>query len=341
VKLSVVIPTFNEEPNLALLHRRLTAVLSGCANDHELIFVDDCSTDGTLSGLRQLAAADRRVRFISFSRNFGHEIAVAAGIDRAFGDAVVIIDADLQDPPELIEEMTQRWRAGAHVVYAQRRHRRGDSVLKRSIIFLFYRLLGRLSEIAIPPDTGNFRLIDRRVADVVRSCRENPRFLRGLVPWAGFRQEAVQFDRDERHAGKTSNSLGQMVRLAFEGLCSFSLVPLRFSTWIGAGAIALSIILAVVVVLEKIFFNTPEIPRGFAFLACVMLFIGGVQLFMLGMLATYIGYIFKNVQQRPLYVIASSSDDPAAPSATADTRVVVRTVTAADLSPHATESVRG
>ncbi len=347
--ISVVIPAFNEEANVPLLHERLTAVLGRCADDHELVFVDDASTDGTLAALRRLAASDPRVRFVSLSRNFGHEIAVAAGLDLARGDAVVIIDADLQDPPELIERMIERWRAGAHVVYAQRRRRRGDSARKRAVIFSFYRLLRLASEIDIPPDTGNFRLIDRRVADVVRACRENPRFLRGLVPWVGFRQEAVLFDRDPRHAGKTSNSLGQMVRLAFEGLCSFSLLPLRFSAWIGAGAIALAVILALVVVLEKIFFNTPEIPRGFAFLACVILFIGGVQLFMLGTLATYVGYIFRNVQNRPLYIVAESSPPPF-PSPTSDAttdprvqRILGRTGAPPEIvtRPLAPESVRG
>lgn len=327
MKLSAVIPAYNEEKNLPLLHQRLTAVLERCAEDHEIVFVNDHSRDGTLRVLRELAAADPRVRYLSFSRNFGHEMAVAAGMDAAVGDAVVVMDADLQDPPELIEQLVTRWREGVHVAYAQRRSRRGDPILKRLAIYVFYRVLGRIAEIDIPLDTGNYRLMDRRVVDIVKSCPENPRFMRGLVPWAGYRQEPVFFDRDPRHAGETNYSVTRLFRLAFDGICSFSMVPLRMSTWFGSAVIGLSLLLALVVVVDKLFFNT-DAPRGFAFLACVILFTAGVQLFMLGMLSTYVGYIFKNVQRRPMYVVAEQSGDPLhAPTAGANgqaPQVVVR-----------------
>ena len=304
VKISVVIPALNEERNLPLLHERLTRVLESCTDSHEIIFVDDGSNDGTVAALRTLVQRDWRVRMIALSRNFGHEAAVAAGLDRALGDAVVLMDADLQDPPELIADMVKRWRDGAQVVYAQRRRRKGEPLLRRAAIFIFYRLLGRISNVDIPLDTGNFRLMDRRVADVVRSCRENPRFIRGLVPWAGFRQEAVIFDRDPRHAGTTGYGFWKLVRLALDGICSFSQVPLRMATWLGAGVVALSLVLTLVVIAEKLLFNNSSVPRGFAFLACAVFFMGGVQLIMLGMIAQYIGYIFANVQARPIYVVA-------------------------------------
>jgi len=326
MKLSVIIPCWNEEHNLPVLHTRLTETIAGVCEEHEFIYVNDGSRDNTLGVLRELAAADASVKFISFSRNFGHEIAVAAGLDKATGDAAVLIDADLQDPPELIGPMVARWREGVHVVYAQRRKRRGDPIAKKIAIFFFYRVLGRISEIDIPLDTGNFRLMDRRVIEVVKSCRENPRYVRGLVPWAGFKQEPLLFDRDPRHAGKTGYGFFKLVRLAYDGICSFSMVPLRVSTWVGSGVIALSILLTLFVIVERIFFNSPSlgVPRGFAFLACVILFLGGVQLFMLGMLATYVGYIFKNVQQRPMYVVAEEGGfTPSEPSMEKG-RVVVR-----------------
>ncbi len=305
LKLSVIIPAYNEEKNLRVLHERMTAVLEKCApavGEFELIFVNDGSRDGTLEGLRRLAEVDPRVKFLSFSRNFGHETAVAAGLDRADGDAAVLIDADLQDPPELIERMVERWRAGVQVVYAQRRKRSGDPVLKKIAIYFFYRVLGRISEVEIPLDTGNFRLMDRRVVEVVRACRENPRFVRGLVPWAGFTQEPLLFDRDARHAGKTGYGFFKLAKLALDGTCSFSQAPLRVASYIGAAVIALSILATSWVVIDH--FLRPGVPQGFAFLACAVFFMGGIQLFMLGALAHYVGYIFSNVQNRPMYVIA-------------------------------------
>lgn len=312
MKLSVVIPVWNEERNVEPLFARLAAVCDREGVELDPVFVDDGSTDGTLAILRSLAAFDSRVRYVALSRNFGHEAAVAAGLDRAHGDAVVLMDADLQDPPELIPRLLERWRHGAQVVYAKRRSRRGDSWPKRAAIYAFYRVLGGISEVKIPLDTGNFRLMDRCVADVVRQCRENPRFVRGLVPWAGFRQEAVEFDRDRRLDGRSGYGMLRLVRLAIDGICTFSVVPLRLSTWIGLAVIVLASGLGLWVVVEKLLLTDDApppmgVPRGFAFLACVMLFLGGVQLFMLGMLATYVGYILKNVQGRPMYVVAEDA----------------------------------
>lgn len=311
MKLSVIIPAYNEEKNLSVLHQRLTSVLERslpAGSTHELIFVNDGSRDKTLEGLRALAEQDSRVKFLSFSRNFGHEIAVAAGLDRAAEDgcdAAVLIDADLQDPPELIEQMIARWQQGVQVIYAQRRKRRGDPIPKKIAIFFFYRLLGRISEIDIPLDTGNFRLMDRRVVEVVRACRENPRFVRGLVPWAGFKQEPLLFDRDARHAGETGYGFFKLAKLALDGICSFSMAPLRVASYIGAGVIGISALGTAAVIIDKLLhLNDPTRTHGFAFLACAMFFLSGVQLFLLGMLAQYVGYIFKNVQNRPMYVIA-------------------------------------
>ncbi len=311
MKLAVVIPAYNEEKNLDALHARLTAVLERCADDHELLFVNDGSRDATLDGLRRLAAADARVRYISLSRNFGHEVAVAAGLDHADADATVLIDADLQDPPELIAQMVERWKGGSanggsDVVYAQRRRRRGDSIPKKLSIFVYYRLFSKISEIDIPLDTGNFRLMDRRVVEALRQCRENPRYVRGLVSWVGFKQEPLLFDRDARHAGTTQYGFRKLVKLAWDGVCSFSLAPLRAAVYLGTGVIGLSAIGTLVVILDKLFWH-PDVPRGFAFLACGMFFIGGVQLFMLGMLAQYVGYVFKNVQNRPMYFIGEQN----------------------------------
>jgi dolichol-phosphate mannosyltransferase len=313
MKISVIVPAYNEEQNLPILQARLSSALEACLCEHEIIYVNDGSRDETLRVLRELASADPRVKYLSLSRNFGHEVAVAAGLDRAEGDAVALIDADLQDPPELIKDMVERWRAGADVVYAQRRKRR-DPLPKKIAIYLFYRVLKRISEVDIPLDTGNFRVMDRRVVEAVKTCRENPRFIRGLVSWVGFKQEAFLYDRHERHAGETGYGFRKLVKLALDGVCSFSLAPLRLTTWLGALVILLSVLLTVAVVADKI--RDPNVPRGFAFLACVVLFMGGVQLFMLGMLAQYTGYVLKNVQGRPMYLIGEEGGWPRADEST-------------------------
>ncbi len=302
MKLSIVVPVFNEEPNLDLLHQRLSRVAAGAADDYEIILVNDGSTDGSLEAMRRLCRQDPHVRYVSFSRNFGHQPASTAGLDRATGDAVVLIDADLQDPPEVITEMVARWRAGAAVVYGKRRIRHEESAFKKGTAHLFYRLFNRISEVNIPLDTGDFRLIDRRVVQVLRTCREDPRFLRGLVAWAGFRQEAVEYDRAGRHAGQTHYTLTKMLRLAWAGACSFSTVPLQLASWAGGLLVAAGLVLAIVLVLRAIVSGTVQ---GWAILGCGMMLLAGVQLLAAGILGRYVGCILRGVQGRPIYIVES------------------------------------
>ncbi|MCB9850504.1 MAG: glycosyltransferase family 2 protein [Phycisphaerales bacterium] len=301
MKLSIVVPVFNEEDNLAPLHERLSRVASSCSDEHEIIFVDDGSQDGSLAIMQSLTEQDTNVRYVSLSRNFGHEMATTAGLDHTDGDAVVIIDADLQDPPEVIADLVKRWRDGVEVVYAQRRRREGESFFKKFTSFAFYRVIRALSEVNIPTDTGDFRLMDRRVVEALRKCRENPRFVRGLVSWIGFRQEAVQYDRAERHAGETKYNVAKLVRLSWEAICAFSLVPLRVAGWLGAIVMLLSFALTAHVAYHKLFLGLPI--QGYALLACGLFFLGGIQLLVLGVLSQYVGHIFKHTQQRPLYII--------------------------------------
>lgn len=305
MKLSVIVPAYNEEANIRPLYDRLVPVLEKISLEHEILFIDDGSTDGTLRAIEALACNDPNVGFVSFSRNFGHEIASTAGLDRAGGDAVVLIDADLQDPPELIETMVERWENGAEVVFAQRRKRARESAFKRLTAWCFYRLIRILSSVDIPPDTGDFRLMDRRVVEAVRQCREVPRFVRGLVAWVGFRQEPVFYDRDPRHQGETKYGLSKLVRLSFEAILGFSLVPLRLMIWLGLGIVILSVALVIIVTIEK--FIAPA-NRGYAFLATGIFFLGGVQLTMLGVIAHYLGHVFERSQARPLYVVRRDSE---------------------------------
>lgn len=308
MKLSIVVPAYNEEENLAALHARVSRVAASCADEHEIIYIDDGSRDRTLDVIRSLASTDPRARYVSFSRNFGHEVASTAGLDRAEGDTVVLIDADLQDPPELIPQMLQAWREGAHVVYAQRRRRAGESAFKRATSFMFYRILSRLTDVEIPPDTGDFRLMDRRVVLAFRQCRENPRFVRGLVSWVGFKQVALPYDRDERHAGETKYSFKKLVRLSVDAITAFSLKPLKLMMWLGMIVVLLSIGVAALVLIDRFNGNlTPE----YALQTCGIFFLGGVQLVMLGIMAHYVGQIFQRGQGRPMYIVAEESSDRA------------------------------
>ena len=304
--LSVVVPAFNEQESLPVLHARLVEVLERIGTGFELVLVDDGSSDGTLRVMRELAVRDARVRYCALSRNFGHEVATTAGLERARGDAVVLMDADLQDPPELIGPMLERWRAGVDVVYAQRRQREGESAFKRATAWLFYRVLGRLSEVQIPRDTGDFRLMDRRVVEAVVRCKENPRFVRGLVAWAGFRQEAIACDRGARHAGETKYGLMRMVRLSLEAIFSFSLVPLKLTMWLGLLTVGASVLASSVVVAQRLLTDRAMF-EGYAFLTCGMFFLGGVQLTMLGIMSQYLGHIFTHTQGRPLYLVAEET----------------------------------
>lgn len=299
---SVILPCLNEEEVLAeTLARldRMSAMPPAC--DFEFIFVDDGSSDATMALLRQAAARDPRVRVISFARNFGQQIAVSAGIDMARGDAVVLMDADLQDPPEVVTEMIACWRQGYDVVYGTRRSRRHDGALKRITASGFYLVINRLSEVPIPTDTGDFRLMSRAVVEVLRQMPERHRFLRGMVAWAGFRQTALAYDRPERFAGKTKYPLRKMMRFATDGILSFSTRPLQMSIALGLMAALLALIGIGYALFMRIFTSTWV--EGWTALMIAVLFLGGVQLLSLGILGEYVGRIYSEVQRRPLYVV--------------------------------------
>jgi glycosyltransferase involved in cell wall biosynthesis len=302
---TVVIPAYNERDSVETLVERLDAALTPSDYDWQALFVNDGSTDGTLDILRDLAAKHpTRVGYLSFSRNFGHEAATSAGLDHAEGDAVAIIDADLQDPPEELPAMLDRWQNGADVVYAQRRTRSGESPIKKLTAHLFYRLMRSTSDVDIPRDTGDFRVMDRRVVEAVRACRENPRFVRGLVSWVGFRQEAHLYDRAERFAGETKYHLRSLVRLSLIAMFGYSQTPLRATMWIGLTVVTMSMALGIAVAAERVLMGG-QIP-GYALLACGMFLLGGVQLTMLGVMAYYLGQVATAAQGRPLYIVAES-----------------------------------
>ena len=300
-RITIVIPVYNEQDCLEALFRRLWALAETESDEYRLLFVDDGSTDGSLEIIRRLAAEHAGVDYLSFSRNFGHEMATTAGLDHADGDAVVIIDADLQDPPAVIPDLVAKWREGYQVVYAQRRARKGERPAKRASSWLFYRIISALTDVPIPADTGDFRLMDRRVVEVFRRCREQKRFVRGLISWAGFRQTAVQYERDPRAGGETKYGPLKLFRLAFDAVSGFSAAPLRVGIVLGLGVCVLSLILAAVVFVQKLVWGI-DIP-GYAMMATGLFFLGGVQLLVAGIVGLYIGQIYSQVQQRPLYVV--------------------------------------
>ena len=299
--LSVIIPCYNEEAVLRTTHERLTTVLSGMDARYELIFVDDGSRDGTPQILTELQLFDPHLRVLLLSRNFGHQIAVTAGLEVATGAAVVIIDADLQDPPELIPQMVQLWRQGNEVVYGVRLEREGEDRFKLWTAKVFYRLINRLSETKMPLDTGDFRLIDRKVVSVLNAMPERARFLRGMVSWAGFRQVALPYARAARHAGESKYPFRKMVHFATDGIISFSLVPLKLAIWTGFLAIWIAVAGIIVAVVDRLV--NKQLPRGWASLFVAVLFMGGVQLISLGILGEYLGRIYTEVKRRPLYVV--------------------------------------
>lgn len=300
--LSVIVPCYNEQDVLRATHERLTSVLAGMSwLDYELIFVNDGSHDDTQSILTQLQLADRHVRVLLLSRNFGHQIAVTAGLEEAAGDAVVIIDADLQDPPEVIPQMVQLWRDGNDVVYGMRTDRKGESAFKLWTAKIFYRLINRLSETKMPSDAGDFRLLDRRVVDVINAMPERARFLRGMVSWAGFRQVSLPYERAARHAGSSKYPITKMVHFAMDGIISFSLVPLKLAIWTGFLAIWIAVAGIIVAVIDRLM--DKHLTRGWASLFVAVLFMGGVQLVSLGIIGEYLGRIYTEVKRRPLYVV--------------------------------------
>lgn len=300
--LSVVVPCYNEAEVLWETHSRLTAVLSRLGDlDFELIYVDDGSRDATARLLDELAALDSHVRVIRFSRNFGHQTAVTAGLEHASGDAVVIIDADLQDPPEVIETMVARWRDGYQVAYGVRTDRDGETPLKLVTAKAFYRLLNRLSDTDIPLDTGDFRLVDRAVVDALRAMPERDRFVRGMVAWAGFKQVAVPYRRAARFAGRSKYPLLAMVRFALDGVTSFSRAPLRAVTW--TGVVVSGVALVAIVYALVMGAATGALIGGWTAVVMAVLFVGGIQLLSLGVVGEYVGRIYGEAKRRPLYVV--------------------------------------
>lgn len=300
---SAVVPCYDEQEVLEETHAALSAVLSALEGaDAEIIYVDDGSRDRTREILRDLQSRDSRVRVISLSRNFGHQLAVSAGIENAAGDCVVVIDADLQDPPEVIREMVALWREGYQVIYGVRADREGETAFKKWTARAFYRIINRLSRVEMPLDAGDFRLMDRRVVDVLLSMPERDRYLRGMVSWIGFRQAAVVYRRAPRRAGKSKYPFAKMLRFAVDGLLSFSVTPLRLAIWTGFAAIALAFLGIMWAVLEWLFTN--DLVRGWASIFTAVLFLGGVQLITLGIIGEYIGRIYAEVKRRPLYVVA-------------------------------------
>lgn len=304
---SVVAPVFNEEATLPEFYRRMRAVLDGLDGPAELVLVFDGSRDRSPLIGRELRAQDPRVKVVDLARNFGHQIAITAGIDYAEGDAVVIIDSDLQDPPELIPEMAAQWRAGYEVVFAQRRKRAGETWFKLVTAAAFYRLIRRLSSIDIPPDTGDFRLIDRKVVLALRRMREHHRFMRGLSVWVGFRQTGVLYDRAERYAGATQYPLRKMLKFASDAITGFSYVPLQLATTLGFWVSGLALLGILAVAVLRIIGNQ-EFFYGQATAIIAVLFLGGVQLIFLGILGEYLGRIYDEVKQRPLYFVREAPE---------------------------------
>ncbi len=300
--LDIVVPCFNEEAVIEQTHQRLAQVARSIATVRAtVIYVDDGSRDGTLAKLRAIAAADPDVRIVALSRNFGHQYALTAGLDASTGDAVAVIDADLQDPPEVIAEMVARWRDGADVVYGVRATRQGETAFKRGTAHVFYRLLQTLGNADIPADVGDFRLLDRRVVNTLRDMPERDRFLRGLVVWAGFRHEGVSYERLPRAAGQTKFPFSRMFSFALDGIFSFSTVPLRLASYLGLFVSILSMIGVIYAFYIKLF--TVGVIPGWAAQWIGTLFLGGVQLLSLGVIGEYVGRIYGEVKRRPLYVV--------------------------------------
>ena len=300
--LSIIVPVFNEEPGLAAFHARLSAALESCVVPAaEIIYVNDGSADGSLRALERIRQGDARVGILDLSRNFGQEIAMSAGLDHARGDAVVIIDADLEDPPELIPDLVAPWLEGYDVVYARRSTREGETAFKKATAHLFYRLMNRLAGFDIPRDTGDFRLLSRRALDALKGLREQHRFMKGLFAWIGFPHYEVLYRRQPRHAGKTKWNYWRLWNFALEGITSFTIAPLKIASYLGfvtaLGAFGYG---TWVIVKTEVF---GEIVRGYPSLMVVILFLGGVQLMTLGVMGEYLGRVFNETKNRPLYFV--------------------------------------
>jgi polyisoprenyl-phosphate glycosyltransferase len=307
VQLSIVVPVFNEEANIAPLAERLAAVARELAVSHEIVFVNDGSRDRSLRAIAALAEKDHAIKYIDLSRNFGHQIAATAGIDMCSGDAVVLIDADLQDPPERIRELYAKLREGYDVVYAKRRRRENETAMKRVTARLFYRLLAAITPVPIPLDTGDFRIISRKVVEGLKQMPEQNRFLRGQISWLGHPQTFIEYDRAGRAAGRTNYTYRKMIRLAFDAITGFSDLPLKIATYSGFIVSGFAFVVMLYTLYAR--FVTGNYERGWASLMVSILFLGGVQLIALGIIGEYIARISANVRRRPLYIVSSTNID--------------------------------
>ncbi len=304
----IVVPFLNEEENLPVLYERVRTVMEGRPESWEILFVDDGSSDASARRVAELAGKDERVKLLRLSRNFGHQIAITAGMDHADGDAVVIMDADLQDPPEVIPRLLDKWREGYEVVYAVRSRREGETWLKRLLAAGFYRIFRKMASVEVPLNAGDFRLVDRRVVDALKGVRELHRFVRGLTSWVGYRQGAVYYERAARHAGRTKYPLWKSVNLAWDAVTSFSGAPLR---WImGAGMLVSvgGLVLAVRIIVGRIL-HPESMQPGWATVVALILVVGGVQLICLGLLGQYVSRVFEESKKRPLYFISEKVGD--------------------------------
>lgn len=297
----VAVPIYNELESLPELHRRVTDVMTDLGEPWELLLIDDGSTDGSREWIQEIAQSDSRVKPVIFARNFGHQIAVTAGLDHSHGQAVVIMDADLQDPPEVIPELIEKWREGYEVVYAVRVEREGETWFKRVTAALFYRLINRITDVDIPLDTGDFRLMDRQVVDVLTSMREKHRFPRAMAAWVGFRQAGVPYRRAARFAGETKYPFRKMLRLALNAITGFSYFPLQIATYLGFFSAGISILAIPVVITLRLLGNQAFFGQATTLIA--VLFLGGVQLISLGILGEYIGRVYDETKDRPLYIL--------------------------------------
>ncbi|MEH2227761.1 glycosyltransferase family 2 protein [Nostoc sp.] len=302
-KYSFIVPIYNEEETIPELYRRLSAVMNRMDGLVELILINDGSRDRSLQLIRDLHQKDPRICYLSFARNFGHQIAVTAGLNFVRGQVIVILDADLQDPPELIPDMVEKWRQGYQVVYAQRTQRQKEGWFKRFTAYFFYRILKKLADVEIPTDTGDFCLMDRQIVDILNSMPERNRYIRGLRSWVGFQQTAIRFERNPRFAGEVKYTFSKSLALAINGLVSFSIVPLRLSTYLGLVAAVAAIFMALLVLYWRLF--VPHSPlTGFTIILMAIFFLGSVQLVSVGILGEYIGRIYEEVKARPLYTLA-------------------------------------
>ena len=304
--LSVVVPIYNEELVIEALHSRLLQVLAPSVSSFEIVFVNDGSKDKSPGMLDAICRSDPRFKALHFSRNFGHQAAVTAGLHAVTGQVIVVIDADLQDPPELIHEMLAKWREGYDVVYAQKLRRKGIGPIKRAAYYVYYRILGSLTDVEVPPDTGDFCLMDRKIVDLLNAMPERNRYVRGLRAWLGFRQTAIMFERPGRFAGETKYPFRKMLGLAMDGILSLSKAPLRLAMYFGFFASAISFALLAYFVLERLF-GPGNLARGWASTIVAILFLGGVQLICIGVLGEFIGRIYDEVKQRPLYIVGRST----------------------------------